>query len=138
MLEVALYAVSFVFLGYASWRDLKTREVSNKVWLFYAPVILLFAVVDLWVFRPYWIMAYVVSAGVVCVVSLGLWSLRVWGGADAKAMLCVGMGFVVALLALANCLILRLGMELGNRRRREIPMLPLILLGLLFTVPFAV
>jgi archaeal preflagellin peptidase FlaK len=40
ILAAARTTVSLVFLIYASWSDYKTREVTNKVWAFYAPIAL--------------------------------------------------------------------------------------------------
>ena len=37
---MASISVSLVILSYASWSDHKTREVSNRVWVIYAPIAL--------------------------------------------------------------------------------------------------
>jgi len=37
ILAVAKIFSSLTMLTYASWSDYKTREVSNRVWIFFAP-----------------------------------------------------------------------------------------------------
>ena len=38
ILDLSRIFLSFAFLMYASWSDVKKREVSNKVWMFFAPL----------------------------------------------------------------------------------------------------
>ena len=47
--EYASISISIAILASVAWSDLKTREVSDKVWLVYGPLGLAFTVYRLWV-----------------------------------------------------------------------------------------
>jgi len=47
ILIAAKIVLSLGFLIYASWRDYKTREVSNRVWAYYAPIALALSLCEL-------------------------------------------------------------------------------------------
>jgi len=89
-LDIASIAVSTVALFYASWSDLKTREVSNSVWTVYAPIALIISVVR-WVALPSLLAVSLVSIGLTAFVSILLFYLGLYGGADAKALICIGL-----------------------------------------------
>jgi len=83
--------VSLVFLFYASWSDLKTREVSNMVWAFFAPLGLALTLTQLFLFdfsyeTFYW---FGVSVGITSVLAIALFYAGAYGGADAKALICI-------------------------------------------------
>lgn len=86
--------VSLAFLLYASWSDLKTREVSNMVWAFFAPVGLALTLVQLVFFEAnlneslYW---FGVSVGITSVLAVALFYAGAYGGADAKALICLSL-----------------------------------------------
>ena len=42
--------VSLIFLLYASWSDYKSREVSNKLWIIYAPIALILSLIEYLIF----------------------------------------------------------------------------------------
>jgi preflagellin peptidase FlaK len=83
--------VALAFLLYASWSDLKTREVSNWVWVFFAPIGLTLSLVQLFLFdfsyeTLYW---FGVSVGVTSALAVVLFYAGAYGGADAKALICL-------------------------------------------------
>ena len=88
--------VSLVFLVYASWSDLRTREVSNSVWVVFAPVALLLTFAQFLFFPPSGdvlesMLFYAISFGVVFLFSLALFYIGAFGGADAKALMCLAL-----------------------------------------------
>jgi len=54
IINVFRIAISLLFLGYASWSDIKTREVDNKVWLLYAPLGLMLTLFEELEKEPFW------------------------------------------------------------------------------------
>ena len=94
-LEILRILVAFCFLFVSSWYDFKTREVPNRVWLFFAPIGFTLAALQsllnftagesvdpvLWLF----------SLGVTGGISLALFYLGLFGGADAKALICLSI-----------------------------------------------
>lgn len=85
--------VSLMFLLYASWSDLKTREVSNKVWVFFAPIGLVLTLVLLFLydFSSDMLYRFGISAGVTSTLALVLFYVGAFGGADAKALICLSL-----------------------------------------------
>jgi preflagellin peptidase FlaK len=84
-------SVAFVFLCYASWRDIKTREVSNKVWFQFAVSAALLSLLDFYIFRDFDLNGVTVSLAVTSVLSVSLFYLGFFGGADAKALICLSI-----------------------------------------------
>jgi len=86
--------VSLAFLLYASWSDVKTREVSNMVWMLFAPIGLALTLTQMFLFEAgssgqlYW---FGISVGVTSVLALALFYAGAYGGADAKALICLSV-----------------------------------------------
>ena len=86
--------VSLVFLFYASWSDLKTREVSNVVWALFAPIGLTLTLIQLFFFEAgssgqfFW---FGISVGITSMLALALFYAGAYGGADAKALICLSL-----------------------------------------------
>ena len=89
--------VSLAFLTYASRSDLKTREVSNNVWLAYAPVAFLLTFAQLLFYPPLRgdvlqsLAFYGACFAVTSVFSIILFYVGAFGGADAKALMCIAL-----------------------------------------------
>ena len=79
-------------LGWAAYRDVRTRRVPNDIW---APLALLGAVLLVWeafsrLGDPYlsvWVLRVALSIGLVVPLALGFWYVGGFGGADAKAFM---------------------------------------------------
>ena len=97
ILEAARIVISLIFLGYASWSDIKTREVSNKVWLFYGPLGFSLTLLDCFLYGGfnYWLL-FGVSVAVTWILTLALFYLGAFGGADAKAFMCLALAFPIS------------------------------------------
>ncbi|MEM3549589.1 MAG: A24 family peptidase C-terminal domain-containing protein [Candidatus Bathyarchaeia archaeon] len=83
--------LALLFLAYASWRDFKTREVSDRVWVIFAPLAfaLTFAELYFWdlALLPYFGLCFVLTAAFAIV----LFYAGGFGGADAKALMCLAL-----------------------------------------------
>ena len=90
--DVARVALSLAFLAYASWSDLKTREVSNTVWIAFAPMALTLTLFQLFMFPdPLLLQTYALSFAITSVISITLFYTGAFGGADAKALICLSL-----------------------------------------------
>ena len=99
-------AVSLSVLLYASWRDYKTREVSNRVWVFYAPIVLALSLAELLLFEPSLLPFYGLSFGVTAGLALLLFYAGGFGGADSKALMCIALALPFAPTTLFTPLII--------------------------------
>jgi archaeal preflagellin peptidase FlaK len=90
----ALLLTLGVFIA-ASLSDLKTREISNRFWLVYGPGATLVFALRI-VFAPDALPILAVSAGATIVVAFLLFQFSVMGGADSKAMMCLGLALPVS------------------------------------------
>jgi preflagellin peptidase FlaK len=98
-LIAASVVVSLGVLSYASWRDYKCREVSNKVWVVYAPIALALSLAQM-VFDPSQLPYFALSVGVTCGLALLLFYAGGFGGADSKALMCISIALPFAPIAL--------------------------------------
>lgn len=102
-LQVVLIAFSvIVSLGvllYASWRDYKSREVSNRVWVIYAPIALVLSLLQMF-FEPSQLPLFALSFGVTAGLALLLFYAGGFGGADSKALMCIALALPFAPIAL--------------------------------------
>jgi preflagellin peptidase FlaK len=91
ILMAARVALSLAFLLYASWSDYKTREVSNRVWVFFAPLALSFSLAELLLYEPSKLPFFGLSFGLTAVFAIILFYSGGFGGADAKALMCIAL-----------------------------------------------
>jgi len=96
MLSWARIIVTLVFLCYASWSDFKTREVSNNVWIIFAPIAFLLTAAQFLFFPPIGdvfqsMIYYGLSFAITSVFSIALFYVGAFGGADAKALMCIAL-----------------------------------------------
>jgi len=87
--DVARVAVTVAFLGYASWSDYKTREVSNRVWAIYAPIGLALSLAELLLYDSSQLWLFGLSVGLTIGFALLLFYTGAFGGADSKALMCI-------------------------------------------------
>jgi len=88
--------VTLAFLIYASWRDYKVREVSNKVWLFYGPIALALSLADLLLYDSSQLVLFGVSVGLTVGIAFLLFYSGGFGGADSKALMCIAVALPFA------------------------------------------
>ena len=82
---------SLLFLFYASWSDHKTREVSNTVWIVSAPVAFTLTFFDIYMSEPSTLFSFGISFGLTAAFSIILFYAGGFGGADAKALMCLAL-----------------------------------------------
>lgn len=83
--------IVLLFLIYASWSDYKSREVSDRVWVILAPVAFALTFTSLIVFEPSQLIYYGASFGFTAAFAITLFYLGGFGGADAKALMCLAL-----------------------------------------------
>lgn len=86
--------VSLLLLSYASLEDLKHREISDVVWLFFGILAISLNLISLFILHLFYIdFASLVYVLVFLVVFLSLYYFGAYGGADAKALVCITLMF---------------------------------------------
>jgi len=101
--EYASISISIAIFAFAAWSDLKTREVSDKVWFVYGPLGLAFTIYRLWV-EPSLLLLTGASIGLSILVAFGLVFFGLTGGADALALICLSLTLPVPPRALTPML----------------------------------
>jgi len=91
ILESGRAFFSIVFLLYASWSDFKTREVSNTIWILLAPSVFTLTSLQIFFYEPSHLTFYGVSFAVTTAFALILFYSGGFGGADAKALMCLAL-----------------------------------------------
>jgi preflagellin peptidase FlaK len=89
--EAAKITLSLAFLFYASWSDYKTREVTNRVWILYAPTALTLSIAELLIYAPDKLSLFGLSVSVTVAIAFALFYSGGFGGADSKALMCIAM-----------------------------------------------
>ena len=92
----ASVAVTLTFLVYASWRDYGEREVSNKVWIFYAPIALALSLSELFLYDFAKLPLFALSVGLTVALAFLLFYSGGFGGADSKALMCIAIALPFA------------------------------------------
>jgi preflagellin peptidase FlaK len=91
LITAAKIMLSLIFLAYASWSDYKTREVSNRVWLFYAPPAFALTFTELFLSDLSTLPFYGLCFGLTAAFAIILFYAGGFGGADAKALMCLAL-----------------------------------------------
>jgi preflagellin peptidase FlaK len=95
--------ISLAILLYASWSDYKTREVSNRVWVIYAPTALLLTIAEI-ILNEQEIFStlafFGLSFGVTAAFAIILFYSGGFGGADSKALMCIALALPFSTAAL--------------------------------------
>jgi preflagellin peptidase FlaK len=91
LFTAARIIISLGFLFYSSWSDYKTREVSNRVWMLYAPTAIALILAELLLYNPTRLPFFGLSFGVTAVIAILLFYTGGFGGADSKALMCIAL-----------------------------------------------
>jgi preflagellin peptidase FlaK len=93
MLESDVISVVFCFscLIYASWLDIKSRSVTNWLWLLMIVVGIPFALYNLFIFRIPFFISLIFSLLFTFALSYLFFRLQLFGGADAKSLICISL-----------------------------------------------
>jgi preflagellin peptidase FlaK len=96
ILTAASVVVSIAILTYASWRDYKVREVSNRVWAIYLPIALTLSLADLLLYESSKLPLFGISVGFTIGLAFLLFYTGGFGGADSKALMCIAIALPFA------------------------------------------
>jgi preflagellin peptidase FlaK len=91
ILEGCRALLSIAFLIYASWSDFKTREVSNTIWILFAPSTFILTFLQILVCEPSQVTFYGISFAITTAFAIILFYSGGFGGADAKALMCLAL-----------------------------------------------
>jgi preflagellin peptidase FlaK len=91
-LEAARVMLCIVFLVYASISDYRKREVSNMVWVWFAPLGAALTITQFLFFEsPTFLQLYAFSVIFTSAFAILLFYLGAFGGADAKGLICIAL-----------------------------------------------
>lgn len=93
MLDILKILFCTPFLIYSCYSDIKTRRVSNKVWLMMLSLGSLFIIYDIFVYGISYIFLILISTGFIFILVYLLFQLGVFGGADAKSLIVLSLFF---------------------------------------------
>jgi len=90
-LEGVKIGLSLILLSYASWHDYRKREVPNEVWMLLAPSGLILTLAQIFIASQGSLFTLALSFLTVTGIALALFYLGIFGGADAKALICLSL-----------------------------------------------
>jgi preflagellin peptidase FlaK len=102
ILDAARVLLSLSFLLYASWSDWKQREVSNKVWIVFAPLAFLMTTVQFVLYAQGLLFNFALSFAITSVMAIALFYAGAFGGADAKALMCLALALPYPVYLIPN------------------------------------
>jgi len=95
VLAITRTLLALVFLLYASFCDYKTREVSNTVWMVFAPLAFALTFLEIYVCEfselSLQLSLYGMCFGLIAAFAIILFYSGGFGGADAKALMCLAL-----------------------------------------------
>jgi len=89
--EILVVVFCFSCLMYASWSDMKSRSVTNRLWLLMIAVGIPFASYNLVIYRIPLLIPFTFSLLFTFVLSYLSFRLYLFGGADAKSLICISL-----------------------------------------------
>jgi preflagellin peptidase FlaK len=95
MLDILKILFCTPFLLYSCYSDIKTRRVSNKLWLVMLALGSVFVVYDTWNYGLSYLFWIFISTGLTFVFVYFLFQFGVFGGADAKSLIVLSIIFPV-------------------------------------------
>jgi len=90
LLDYIRTLLSFSMLGYASYRDIKTREIHDIVWIVPSAIGLILNIYELFI-GSLSLRGALISIGFMVILSGILWLLRLFGEADLLAFLALSI-----------------------------------------------
>jgi len=92
ILTGARITLCLFFFIYSSWSDYKTREVSNKVWMLFAPLAFTLTFIEIYTNYGFsQLPSYGICFGLTATFAVILFYSGGFGGADAKALMCLAL-----------------------------------------------
>jgi preflagellin peptidase FlaK len=91
VLDVARTSLTLIVFMYASFCDYKTREVSNNVWIIFAPIAFVLTFCEIYFFEFTQFPFYGACFGLTSIFAILIFYSGGFGGADAKALICLAL-----------------------------------------------
>jgi preflagellin peptidase FlaK len=91
LFETSRVALALCFLLYASWSDYKTREVSDIVWMLLAPLGFALTFTEIYMYEAAQLQLYGICFGLTALFAIIIFYSGGFGGADAKALMCLAL-----------------------------------------------
>lgn len=91
ILDAARTTLTLLFLLYASRSDYRTREVSNTVWIMFAPLAFALTFTGIYLDEFSQLSFYGMCFGLTAAFAIVLFYSGGFGGADAKALMCLAL-----------------------------------------------
>ena len=91
MISLVKTIVVFTALSFASYQDLRTREIDDRVWLVTIPVGAVLTALEILTTPGYPLLLLVFSLGLSVALALGIGYIGLYGGADAKALIAIAV-----------------------------------------------
>jgi preflagellin peptidase FlaK len=91
VLAITRTLLALVFLLYASFCDYKTREVSNTVWIVFAPLAFALTFLEIYIYEISQLLFFGMCFGLTAAFAIILFYSGGFGGADAKAFMCLAL-----------------------------------------------
>lgn len=88
---MARTSLALIFFVYASWSDIRTREVSNTVWLILAPIAFTLTFTEIYLYERSQLPLFGICFGLTALFAIVVFYAGGWGGADAKALMCLAL-----------------------------------------------
>lgn len=91
LFDLARTATAFLFLSFASWSDYKTREVNDTVWILLAPIGFALTFFEIFIYESELLQFYGICFGLTALFAIVIFYSGGFGGADAKALMCLAL-----------------------------------------------
>jgi len=124
--EILRALLTIAMLLHASIKDIKTREIEPKYWIFYGVPLIVIAIAELLTSSPSKMLltVYVISIIAVIVITIPLFLANMFGGADVFALLVIALShptvpfksnivFPVSIIVLLYSLLLLIGLPIA-------------------------
>ena len=102
-LNLIAFLLSLIILLYAAYKDLKTREVPDQVWIIYFPLALTLLIFRI-LLNPELLIVSLISIVIIFFLSFLMLYIGLFGGADLKAFVCLSVALPVNPLPLLSLL----------------------------------
>jgi preflagellin peptidase FlaK len=91
LFDLARTAIALLFLSFASWSDYRTREVSDNVWMLFAPLSLALTFSEIYLYEFPQLPFYGLCFALTAIFAIVIFYSGGFGGADAKALMCLAL-----------------------------------------------
>ena len=91
MISLVKTIVVFTAIAFASYQDLRTREIDDRIWLVMIPVGAVLTALEILTTPGYPLLLLIFSLGLSVVLALGIGYIGLYGGADTKALIAIAV-----------------------------------------------